>query len=233
MSYKEILEIGQIGGESNNQISPPRASPVQQETQKSFFSLTLFPENDLEIERLTNLMKSISKKGIIGNEICPTTGKKHLQCFLNLKRRKRTTEMWKLFPGSRCRPSYAGEDANFKYCSKDGNFIQWDYTKTTKPFKELLNERYPTLTQAYQACKALRIENIDTLYEIANNPISTEINREEPTGKIIFEKYKLPIKSINETIEGCRLIFIDLLLDEIEKRKLERELNKLSLLERK
>lgn len=108
--------------ESNNDFVPSK--------EYTFYALTIFYENETEKNEKIELCRNISKKGLIGFEICPSTGTPHLQTFLSLKKKTRLQAMWKLFPKSRCRPCYAGETANMIYCSKSKNTISWD-DKTT------------------------------------------------------------------------------------------------------
>lgn len=65
------------------------------------------------------------KYAIQGRETCPTTGRKHLQCYVWFKERYRLTELFKKYP--LCRNWQVAKGSpwqNFVYCSKDGDFIE-------------------------------------------------------------------------------------------------------------
>ena len=112
-------------GEGNNSISSP--------LQHTFYAVTLWYKDDNEKNEKISKCKFIAKKGSLGEEICPTTGSKHLQGFLCLNRKTRETAMWKLFPKDRCKPCFASEVSNLAYTTKDGNAIIWDNVSTNVP----------------------------------------------------------------------------------------------------
>lgn len=62
---------------------------------------------------------------VIGKEIAPTTGTPHLQCYIQLKSKKRLSYIQKHI-NSRAHYEIAKGTAedNVKYCKKDGNFIE-------------------------------------------------------------------------------------------------------------
>jgi hypothetical protein len=68
---------------------------------------------------------------MFGREVCPTTGKKHLQGFLHLKKPMRNTEL-KLPMNPHLEPCKGDEASNTKYCSKEGDFFKYGFPKPIK-----------------------------------------------------------------------------------------------------
>nr|WAE42477.1 MAG: replication associated protein [Cressdnaviricota sp.] len=142
----EKAHIGTIKlGEEGNEVSSSPNPKLKQATRRKFYCSAIF--NYIGIETtIIDYLKSISVKGIIGYETCPSTNNSHLQVFIALKKAMRMTEiklpipvMWQACKGD--------ENANIKYCSKDGNYIKWGFPE---PIKIITNLR------AWQ----LQIENI-------------------------------------------------------------------------
>ena len=64
------------------------------------------------------------EKGIIGMEICPTTGKIHCQTFIAFKKPIRPIEAFKMIKTKWFKCS-ADEESNEQYCSKDKDFVKF------------------------------------------------------------------------------------------------------------
>jgi len=62
---------------------------------------------------------------IFGRETCPSTGRKHLQGYVYLTRKGRSSAVRKLFPGANVLVANGSPQDNRTYCSKDGNFVEW------------------------------------------------------------------------------------------------------------
>lgn len=60
-----------------------------------------------------------------GKEICPTTGREHLQGYVYLKNAKTFSAMVKLMKPRNISACNGTSDANIKYTSKDGNFLEF------------------------------------------------------------------------------------------------------------
>lgn len=87
------------------------------------WSVTYFDHINNE-ERLKDHLTNLTYKYMIfGKEICPTSGKEHLQGFIIFNSNKSLKGLKKeLFPWSpHLERSYAGAVVNIKYCEKDGN----------------------------------------------------------------------------------------------------------------
>ena len=121
---KKPLEINRDDREGNTK-------PLRQSLQKMFYCFTAFPKEETDINLLIERLKEISTKYIIGNEICPTTQKKHLQGFFALKKRMRLTEL-NLPMKPHIEPCKGDESSNIKYCSKDGDYIKYGFPTPIK-----------------------------------------------------------------------------------------------------
>lgn len=104
-------------------------------TQKLYYSFTVH-NYEQHYEILLKQLMDISNKGILGKEICPTTGNKHLQGWIALKKRMRITE-FKLCIKPHFEASRGNEEQNIKYCSKENNFITWGLPKPIKTISSL------------------------------------------------------------------------------------------------
>ena len=61
---------------------------------------------------------------IVGKEICPTTGRPHLQCYVYYKNAKTLRSMNKLYPGIHVEPANGTPVQNRNYCMKDKEFVE-------------------------------------------------------------------------------------------------------------
>lgn len=61
---------------------------------------------------------------IFGNEICPSTGRPHVQSYIKFKSPRYWTALRKQYPGTRIAKANGNAYSNFKYCSKDDDFIE-------------------------------------------------------------------------------------------------------------
>lgn len=110
--------------------------------------------DDEAVLRWWSALEKIASYGIGGWEIAPSTFQKHLQFYVQLKpnQPKRLTELKKLADGSTVHwESCKGSDAaNFDYCSKDGDYIEFGVRREADPGLREQNrwERLRELAQA-------------------------------------------------------------------------------------
>lgn len=121
--------------EGNNETSLSHKS--HQVTRKTFYCMTHFYDNNDDIINLSNKLKSICVHYYYGKEVCPTTGKLHLQGFFKLKTPMRITELNHL--NCHLTASLGSADQNEAYCGKDGDVTKWGYPKPIKIFETLLD----------------------------------------------------------------------------------------------
>lgn len=134
---KEVKPLG----ESNSDVSPSEIeTKPKQPLQYNYWAFTFF--NYLEQENnIKSWLIENCKKAVYGHEICPDTGRPHLQGYFNLKKKKRLTEIQnKPLTWSYLDPCYATDYANNKYCTKDGDDI-FNHPFKRKPVKIITNLR--------------------------------------------------------------------------------------------
>ena len=102
-----------------------------QSSRKTFYCFTAYPKFEKDESLLIDALKGISNKFMFGREICPTTGKKHLQGFIHLKKMMRITEI-KLPMKPHLEACKGSEEQNTKYCSKDGDYFKFGFPKPIK-----------------------------------------------------------------------------------------------------
>lgn len=61
---------------------------------------------------------------IFGNEICPDTGREHVQSYIKYKSARYWTALCKLYPRTRIRKANGNALHNYVYCSKEGDFVE-------------------------------------------------------------------------------------------------------------
>lgn len=62
---------------------------------------------------------------LIGNEVCPKTKRKHLQCYVHLRNAKTWTATKKMIGNHiHIEPCKGSVDSNYKYCTKEGDFVE-------------------------------------------------------------------------------------------------------------
>lgn len=120
-----------LGGEGNTVLPPPIK---KQANRKKYYCFTVF--NVVDIQVVKDRMLEIGIKGIIGNEICPKTKTKHLQCFIALKKAMRITEL-KLPYNPHCQACNGNEEQNVKYCSKESDVWKFGFPKPIKIIQNL------------------------------------------------------------------------------------------------
>jgi len=115
----------------------------KQQTRKTFYCFTAYNYKEVEIE-LNRQLQQICKKYLYGYEICPTTGKPHLQGFLALKKPMRITEL-NIVGKPHFEACIADEESNIKYCSKtassdptqDGKIVKYGFPIPIKTIENL------------------------------------------------------------------------------------------------
>lgn len=99
------------------------SSTQKQGIRHTFYCFTLFNYEEIEID-LNRQLILLCRKFLYGRELCPTTGKKHLQGFMALKKPMRITEL-KLVGKPHLIPTIGSEEQNIKYCSKSGDIVKY------------------------------------------------------------------------------------------------------------
>lgn len=118
--------------EGNTETSSKKKQPVR----RSYYCGTLFNYEEIGTIVIEKELQQICKKYKLGKEVCPSTGKKHLQMFLALKKPMRITEI-KISGKPHLECCLGTEEQNVKYCSKDGDVITFGFPKPIKIIEEL------------------------------------------------------------------------------------------------
>jgi len=107
-------------GNTNSVALEPKASSNKQYL---YWCGTHHIRDDLSDLHLLEYLKK-QPKYIIGNEICPSTGRQHYQFFFQSinKSGVRFSTLHKEFPYTHFEKTYSSLEANFKYCSKAGSY---------------------------------------------------------------------------------------------------------------
>lgn len=114
-------------------------------TQRKYYCFTQyeFVETELLIKKW---LSDNCEKCLVGYEICPTTGRPHLQGFFALKKKMRITEIQnKPITWSKLIPCNGSEEQNITYCSKDKN-IWFQYPTPRRPLN-IISELRPFQSQ--------------------------------------------------------------------------------------
>lgn len=118
------------GGEGNTKSSPPSKG------QYTYFCFTKFYESDDDIIKFEKMLQKICIKYYFGKEICPKTNNKHLQGFMQMKKKTRISE-FKKYDSCHIEPTKGSQDQNEEYCGKDGDITKYGYPKPIKIISKL------------------------------------------------------------------------------------------------
>lgn len=131
MNNPEIETLETLGSEGNTVTSLPKKQPIQ----RKYYCFTVH-NYEIDYEIILHQLKEISIKGIVGKEICPTTGKKHLQGYIELKKKSRITSL-KIKSNPHWEACKGNEEQNLKYCQKENDYIMWGFPKPIKIIEQL------------------------------------------------------------------------------------------------
>lgn len=112
--------------------------PLSKSNAKYMYDFVLNNYTEEECASLRQLLPQICKKALFGKEI-GESGTPHLQGYINLKTKKRMTELFNQYPEfKRCSFRTArNEQALIKYCQKDGEVWSHGFPKPIKIITEL------------------------------------------------------------------------------------------------
>lgn len=112
-----ILEQNGTGVEGNTK--PQRVV----NTKARAWCFTCFDDKNYNLSIFESLLKS-KGRFIVGLETCPTTNRKHFQGYINCKNPIFFNSLVKTLPkGTHVEKAKGSDEDNYKYCSKEGNFI--------------------------------------------------------------------------------------------------------------
>lgn len=89
-------------------------------SQVRYWSFTVFNSVELKFD------DSIMRYMIYGHEVCPTTGRHHLQGYVQFIKPQRLSNLQKIFgKDGHYEMSKGDPQSNIQYCKKDGNFLEF------------------------------------------------------------------------------------------------------------
>lgn len=115
---------------------PPAEPPAKRQkcSPAKYWCFTWFNQSDDWQQQFTDQQHKLAGY-IIGKEICPKTSTPHLQGWIHAAKKLRPTELgmpkkihWEVARGS--------PQQNYKYCTKDGDFVTWGTGEDAKPKEE-------------------------------------------------------------------------------------------------
>lgn len=173
-------QMPQVASEAggNSQTPALQASPVKDFKARKY-CFTLFDITPEKLDNLSSYFLGLKRlKVIMGVETCPTTGKKHIQGYLESDSQIRGNTLNKVWAG-RWTKALGNRLANVKYCSKEGDVIWDDFKiKIAKPVKLI---------------DPIKDWQIKILKELEEEPDDRTINwywsKEGKVGKTQFVKY--------------------------------------------
>lgn len=94
------------------------------------YCLTIFPDDSKNLVEKQEDIKAYVNSGsavygVVGREICPVTGRNHLQCYVMFKNAKTFTAVKRMFPGAHIEKAIATASMNRTYCIKEGDFTEY------------------------------------------------------------------------------------------------------------
>jgi len=134
------MDNGISGVEGNTNSSTP-APITKRETQRKYWAFTVFDFMETGTS-IKGYLSVYAKKAFIGLETCPTTGKQHLQGYMELEKATRLSSLKKTPLGkAHLEPCKGDASSNIVYCSKEGN-IWFEHPKPRATLK-IISELRP------------------------------------------------------------------------------------------
>lgn len=162
-------------------------------------------------------IKFETSKGVVGKEVCPTTGTPHLQGFVSFIKKKRLTELKKDYHITiHWEPAKASAASNFTYCTKSKDYVEWG-----------LPDRPPRQIQVLETLRGWQ-EEIYNIYltEPDDRTIYWFWENNGNIGKSSFIKYMIVKEKVlfcsggkhadiinlvfNQNMDTCKAVFFDI-----------------------
>jgi len=104
--------------------------------------------------------------GLSGLEVCPTTGKEHLQMYIRFKNAVRFNTVKELLPATAHLEAAKGNfKANFAYCTKEGSYIEWGERPSIEGHIKGLFDHYDNMAEYFgNLCVASDTTTISSLF---------------------------------------------------------------------
>lgn len=121
---KMELENGSIGSADLGNTKTKSVRPPM----GKHWCFTYFPKEDQKdlMDHTFECLRMYGPKGVLGREVCPTTGKVHFQGYIQTEQRVRPSEKFReILPGAHWEKARGSVEENLKYCTKEGSFLLW------------------------------------------------------------------------------------------------------------
>lgn len=102
--------------------------PRKAKARSQFYTLTIFKFDDL-LKQIVDSKKEIVYT-ILGYEVCPNTGRPHVQAYVVFRQSLTRRQVINVFKESYAEIAKGTPLENYKYCSKDGKFFQYGSYRT-------------------------------------------------------------------------------------------------------
>jgi hypothetical protein len=90
------------------------------------------PSRELALELIDDLIQTHGANYCVwGDEVCPTTKSKHLQCYIQFQDKKRLGQLTKVIPRTHFKVAVGNDTSNFIYCTKDGKYDEFGERRDT------------------------------------------------------------------------------------------------------
>jgi len=144
------VEISKISSGGNSK------TPLENVFRARKFCFTAFNCDDLKISQISTFLHTNSVKFVFGKEICPTTGKEHLQGYMEFRNQRKVGFLQKVMcKDMRCFKAKGSRQQNWTYCTKDGTDIISNFETRDKPIEPYvftLDKPYPWQRDIIDKC---------------------------------------------------------------------------------
>jgi Putative viral replication protein len=98
---------------------------------------------------------------IAGDEVCPTTGQTHFQCYVQLISKQRRSALLKIIPRVKWIVATGTDEDNFIYCSKEGKFQEYGERRDTTGGRQGAEREKKRWKETRTAAETGRLDQVD------------------------------------------------------------------------
>lgn len=118
------------------------------------------PTREQALNQLEGLQE-IAEYCVWGDEVCPTTGQTHFQCYVQLLEKKRRSALLKLVPRTFFEVAKGDHESNFAYCTKGGKFDEYGVIRDTTGGRKGAEAEKERWKKARTACESGLLDDVD------------------------------------------------------------------------
>ncbi len=189
----------------------------------------------ISLESLEALVAATAEKAtylIAGKEVAPTTGQKHLQGYAQFKKPHRLSEVVRFIP-CHWEPAKGDDQANYDYCSKEGEFNEFGERRELNPGRReqarwdvarasleagTMPEDSQIYINHYSNCKMI-IKDFMVMPEMLDEPCGIWIHGEAGVGKSFKARQDYPdayLKLCNKWWDGFQPHHQNVIIDDFD-----------------